>query len=62
MVQLYATVVSMWLVAGHRLTQKKENGATAVEYAVILAIAFAVATLIGVTINAVVSNRTAGIN
>jgi Flp pilus assembly pilin Flp len=64
MVQLYATVVSMWLSAGHRLQQKTkdETGANAVEYAIIVAIGFAVATLIGVTITAVVNSRMNGIN
>ena len=64
MVQLYATVISMWLSAGHRLQQKTKNetGATAVEYAVMVAVGFAVATLIGVTITAVVNSRMNGIN
>jgi Flp pilus assembly pilin Flp len=64
MVQLYATVVSLWLSAGHRLQQKTndETGANAVEYAIIVAIGFAVATLIGVTITAVVNSRMNGIN
>lgn len=62
MVQLYATVISMWLAAGHRLKNDKETGATAVEYAVMVAVGFAVATLIGVTITAVVNSRMSGIN
>lgn len=64
MLQLYATVVALWTAAGHRLKERsnQETGASAVEYAVILAIAFAVATLIGFTINAVVNNRVQGIN
>ena len=63
MVQLYATVISMWLAAGHRLKKtKNETGATAVEYAVMVAVGFAVATLIGVTITAVVNSRMNGIN
>lgn len=63
MVQLYATVVSLWLAAGHRLQNKtNENGATAVEYAVILGVGFAIATLIGTVIYAVTNNRVAGIN
>ena len=62
MVQLYATVISMWLSAGHRLKNDKDAGATAVEYAVMVAVGFAVATLIGVTVTAVVNSRMNGIN
>lgn len=63
MVQLYATVLSLWLAAGHRLqTTQQEKGATAVEYVVLLGIGFAVATLIGTVIWAVANDRVAGIN
>jgi Flp pilus assembly pilin Flp len=52
-------LVTLWTQRWQAL--REDEGATAVEYAVIVAIGFAMATLIGVAIKTVVTSRTKGV-